>query len=1237
MPTQKLAQNNFTSGQYDRAAQGKEGSPLVANGLAKSMNVVSSERGELRKRLGTKHIMDLDSERVIVPFRMPDGNDILFLFGQHSIEAYKFTDNGNIIQYIDYIGSAPEFPSAWTSNTNGNWTIDTSSSLGNDYQAFTSTGGSFGCKVTSTGQNDWDGIKKHYVMIYNKTPMVFSSCHVKWDSEFFQAYTEYVIFMAGIDPVIQYSDDGNSWTSIRTNISNTKTTGELGGRSKLGARSCTSTYEYDVGNVEHIEPHNYWRILFTNQTKKTNCILNQQTQTYGNSTLFVSDVKFLPLESKPLVITDVPFDNLKDIKYSQYDVEMVLTQKHKRPYKISFKNANLTYGAYTPNQPSPTSLWESLGYPSGVTYFQNRLWFGGFELYPYKVVSSKFGEFDEFTRSSPIAYDDYLDLACNQLKTQITNIFGAQNVLYAFSEDGISFVDGGSIGLLATNQSIEFNLKNRMPAGSVTPTVKDDVLLYASSDGTKLYGVDYDLLIDRFQVSDLAEYAKDTVSAKIGEIHYLNNKAKLVYGLLNDGNMFSLLYKKGNYQGFYPISIQDGKVHDICVAKVGQDYKLFMVTQRRGQWAIEEKLDVGKFVDTNDPLMSAEEKKWATYDNLENNIALDSYRKYDESVQITGTYTDNSVAFEKEAPEFVGKSIMLGQINDDKNWAIFDILKQKIGYAYYTYPLNAPIEQSLIYSTSDSRDEIGAPLYRFQNGIFQYVGEIAPRGEEYLSNPYSGDNLVRYKDGDRPVPIYDANKRSQRGINNYFDIVYPAFTKFTPGVNAGDIGIISEGRYIENAKHVSVDRESYAWTIDNEIIYTDSQTPKKGDVIYDETGEPATKYYNNSVFAVFGNTITIESSSQTISSQDFFAWGTDTVYTLKVNPTIGDQLYNSDGTLINKYPTNKVYGVSDTAITVITEINDIKTQYAWTDIEGKTVYIDKQSPLHGQIFPYWPFDLFGCEETPVSITNKATRVVYYRKPEKDNKNLKFPGEGYHGWALCFESNAGDDLYARAYDAYYSDTDHIRDIFSLGDNDQLISEDNRMFTVQYERNGAFVYDHEGNRYDRDSGKDIPAHQDIKTIDLPRDNSKDIKGQTTTIITTKDFKRNSALDLSAGTDYIELPYPVHKITYGFTYDAYAYIKIQKPYESMKSIQQIDLAVIDTMHLEVGTCLDDMQELEKINDSSHYDLTNITLNGIFRIVPSDTPEWEKNIILRSSKGLPFTVNAVEVFVNYSNMGGN
>ena len=50
MATEKLVQTSFVNGQYDREVQSKERSDFIGQGLAKALNVVSSEKGELRKR-----------------------------------------------------------------------------------------------------------------------------------------------------------------------------------------------------------------------------------------------------------------------------------------------------------------------------------------------------------------------------------------------------------------------------------------------------------------------------------------------------------------------------------------------------------------------------------------------------------------------------------------------------------------------------------------------------------------------------------------------------------------------------------------------------------------------------------------------------------------------------------------------------------------------------------------------------------------------------------------------------------------------------------------------------------------------------------------------------------------------------------------------------------------------------------------------------------------------------------
>ena len=53
-----------------------------------------------------------------------------------------------------------------------------------------------------------------------------------------------------------------------------------------------------------------------------------------------------------------------------------------------------TFTDFTPT--APANMWLNFGYPACVTHYQNRLWFGGFAIYPTMLKASKFGDYDDF-------------------------------------------------------------------------------------------------------------------------------------------------------------------------------------------------------------------------------------------------------------------------------------------------------------------------------------------------------------------------------------------------------------------------------------------------------------------------------------------------------------------------------------------------------------------------------------------------------------------------------------------------------------------------------------------------------------------------------------------------------------------------------------------------------------------------------------------------------------------------
>lgn len=1165
MPTQKLTQNSFSSGQYDRAVQGKEQSELVAKGLAKAMNVVSSESEELRKRLGTKYLLELDEQAVVVPFRLPSGDDVMLVCTDNKMKAYEFA-GGSVVPMMTPDENAPVFPNSnWASNTNGDYTVKLSSTTssgewGAGFNAAVSPyygkGSLF--KIENTVQNI-----PAYIEIDSAETQILESLWVRWVNSCNGDYKGH--YKGWIDPVLQYSDDGESWVSVETDYKNPYSGDPdmyQASKFRTASKKTESMTLMKIININHSTPHKYWRVWFMNRI--------QNTMTYSGERLevFVSNVAYVSKTMEEFV-KDTVFggESLKKIKYSQDYTTLMIVAEDKEPLKVSYSAGGLSA------EPFESLSGDGYTAPASVSFFQNRLWFAGVAGFPTTVLGSKFGDYDEYQYSLTIAsgaqYDDALNLKSNQLRSKIKNIVGSQNVLYCFSEDGISFVDGGGNGIVATNQSIEFNLKNRMPAGDATPTFKDDVLLYASADGTKLYAVDYDMVVERFQVEDLAKYAKDVVFGKITELHYINNESKLIYGLLENNSMFALLYDKGVHNGFFPMSIQNGFVFDVCPVKHGRDYRLVMVANRSGRWFLEELQDKGNYKTTDDPLMSKEDKKWATYDNLENNIALDCHKTYDQKISVSGTVSGGlmTVDTDIDLTPYIGQTLLLGQENDREFLVLVNLV-------------NIDIDEK------------------------SYLVDVV----------------------------------SKRGDSSAFDTIYPEFNRFPIALPFGtEIGVVSEGRYLGEfaGNELSVNYNLYGWQSGADTVYTLGELPAKGDQLYDAEKNPITKYYQNVVesYNAETNTIVVNADVQESATSPLFGWG-DNVFTLSASPSSGDLLYNADGSPKTEFYNNTVDSVSGGAIIVITSVVPYDAKYGWTSSAG-TIYTKTVGESGDSI----PVNSGGNGTVggslPYMIAVTYNGVVYNRNASADVSDATGTCM-YRAFTSGSKTYWITEGYVDAGGTYTQNWSSTRLYKTAGTGrDQVESQIVRSQATFAKTELYITYN--GVKYTRDSSKDVPAGQTVNKKEFARNTGIDVESIITKEIITKTFTRDTSLDITDGGVYIDLPFPVHKVIYGATYESYGIIKVQKPYESMKSVQQINVSVINTAHLQVGTGFNDLQELEKIKDDSHYDLTNITMNGSYRVVPSDTPEWDKYIILRSVKGLPFTVVGVETFMNYSNTGGN
>lgn len=557
-------------------------------------NVLSSWNGELRKRTGTAWLATLPEYQRIIPFRLPNGNDVMLLLSENKITGYEFAGENTLKPFYIFSGAAPTFPTTgWTGHiTNGDYTIWISSS-----SASNTWGKGFDTPVSTRpmkyyGQGSlWSGGYDSttnvpaYIQISSQNAQLLNSLRIRWTNTCNGNHPGH--YKGWLEPTLQYSDDGENWTSVQTEMSNPIPFGGADYYSAsyhygLGGSEKTENYiVYKVTNVAHDTPHKYWRLYCARR------IPNNQTYDGERIDLNISDIAYLSNTKSQLSIDttgdfDITEDNIDNIKFAQSDNKLVLANGTDPVYKIEYSSGTVTAETYT------LSFDDQQGNPSCVCFYQNRMWLGGFDAFPTRVWGSAFGNFTDFTIPTPVLATSAISADSVEIKSRIENMWGGNNALYCLSEDGISMIDAQG-GIVATNQ-IEFKLRNREPVNNMTPTEKDDVMIYLGRDKRKILITDYDLIVQRFKANNISENYADFLLSGIRELHYIPDRHSLIYGLLQDGSWFAMLFDitKGK-NALYPFST-NGLILDIQPIKYGEKTRLAMVTQRDGVYMLEEKL-----------------------------------------------------------------------------------------------------------------------------------------------------------------------------------------------------------------------------------------------------------------------------------------------------------------------------------------------------------------------------------------------------------------------------------------------------------------------------------------------------------------------------------------------------------------------------------------------------------------------------------------------------------------------
>lgn len=549
--------NGFLRGAHDEDITSNVDNKNYSGVAVNSMNFIATKRGTLSKRAPFKLQRTLDRESFIIPYSYDDDEKYLLQFYKDDNNATKY----KVLQYVDgalvdsTFGGTKYTQPVFTSNTSDGHTI---TGVGiqdpnTAYQAFTPTGLVSGSSTTKT------------FTITFPQPVLISKISYVWG---------------------QMSSTATSGGHRTTKL---KGYDENNASIDLGI--------IDNGTIPALFPASGTIYLTKTATINPNQIFIKKLQLKfdafdynhnGSSTRAnVGRIQITGQILTQATENTAPFTYEQACEARTFNSfrKMYWVHKDFAPYEL----------ALTFTQPTYTGLdFTTLGNPTLVRVFQQRLVYSGFTNCPRQINLSKSADYSTFTLAQTPVSTDPMQISIDEMKSPLSALFNGRQMLYAQSMDGLGSVNSGADDVPLTATIITARLRNETPLSKrIQPIRQDEIVYCVGSDEKTLYALDYDYQYVRIPLVALNEHCITYFESGIKQMVSMKGKLPYLAFLLNDGSLiFGIAYRVDTGFAFhcFPQKNADGEIQNITILQntlTGYDTLFAVVKHSNGQYTLE--------------------------------------------------------------------------------------------------------------------------------------------------------------------------------------------------------------------------------------------------------------------------------------------------------------------------------------------------------------------------------------------------------------------------------------------------------------------------------------------------------------------------------------------------------------------------------------------------------------------------------------------------------------------------
>lgn len=221
-------------------------------------------------------------------------------------------------------------------------------------------------------------------------------------------------------------------------------------------------------------------------------------------------------------------------------------------------------------------------YPSTVTFFEQRLFFGRTRNSPNAIWASRSAEFENFDQSTPLRADDSIAIAANAGRVNAINQLVSTSSLLALTSDSIFRVDGSSDGGYLT-ASPPATVRRQIGRGSsrLSPLVVDNVVFYTPSVGSGVRAINYKFEVDSLTSDDVSIFSPHFFEGMaIVSWCYSQESRSLIWAVRSDGKLLAFTWEQAQQVWGWTLCETEGFVLSCCsIPEDGED-RVYLIVRR---------------------------------------------------------------------------------------------------------------------------------------------------------------------------------------------------------------------------------------------------------------------------------------------------------------------------------------------------------------------------------------------------------------------------------------------------------------------------------------------------------------------------------------------------------------------------------------------------------------------------------------------------------------------------------